>query len=84
MIKTKFDGKVAELGDTVVTVTSGGLTTWIELFPKEKEVGPARIFLAELIVGDTEDLLAWARKIVADIRAGSFKESQKRLYENEN
>jgi hypothetical protein len=70
MIKSRFEDGVHAVGETVVTLTAGGLTTWVEMFKhsKEKDVGPARILQPLIIVGDTAEVLSWAEKMVSDIK----------------
>jgi hypothetical protein len=64
MIKIKCRNKVEVVGDTFVTTTAGGKTVWIEIFAKHKVMVPQ----AKLIVGDTNETLAWLEKIALDIK----------------
>ena len=68
MIKMQCQGHgVIAIDETVVTLTAGNLTTWVEMFVKNDGTGPARIMNPVVIVGDTKNVLAWAVKIVRSI-----------------
>lgn len=76
MIKMQCQGhRVVEIDETVVTLTSGNLTAWVEMFVKDDGTGPAKIMNPVVMVGDTTKILAWAQGVVMAIYSSRRKKS---------
>lgn len=63
MIKIKGFSSPQPIRDFHVSLTAGGLTTWVELFSKPDGSGQT-----SLITGDTKELLAMFEGVVAAIK----------------